>query len=265
MGALGSGIATAIVLWVEALAFLIFIAHAPAYRDIGWRSGTMAPHLPTILQLLRLGVPMATTVLLESSLFAAASFAVSSFGAVAEAAHQTALNIGALSFMVPLGLSGAITVRVGDAMGAGDLKRARLAGRLGLAVVICTQSISCAVMLLLPETIAAIYSNDTAVQAGTVSLLLLAAMFQLSDGVQVAANGALRGLHDTKYPPLITLVAYWCVGMPVGMFLAFEAGMQTRGIWLGLVAGLSAAALLLTWRFERRTLAALQHGDKVGA
>ena len=255
MGAGGSGLATAIVLWIEAIVFLIFLARAPAYRDIGWNIGAMGPDASEIAVLLRLGLPMAVSVVLETSMFSAASFAIAQFGAVAVSAHQIALNVGALAFMVPLGLAGAITVRVGDAAGAGDMARARRAAFLGLGLVVMTQSVSCLVMLVLPMTISALYSTDLAVQAGTVALLAFAAMFQLSDGIQVAANGALRGLHDTKIPALITLVAYWGIGMPLGLVLAFEAGLAAQGMWLGLVAGLTVAASLLTWRLARRVVA----------
>ncbi len=258
-GARGSGLATSIVLWIEAALFLLYVARAGAYRGIGWERGRMGPDAAEIASLLRLGIPMAASVVLETSLFSAAAFAIARFGAVAVASHQIALNVAALSFMVPLGLAGAITVRVGNAAGAGDLARARLAGWLGIMLVAMTQTFSCVVLLLLPMSIAMLYSSDPAVQAGTVSLLAFAAMFQLSDGIQVAANGALRGLHDTRVPAVITLVAYWGVGMPVGMMLAFWAGLEARGMWLGLVAGLTVAAVLLTWRFASRTLAAVQH------
>lgn len=258
-GARGSGLATSIVLWIEAGVFLIYVARTSAYRGIGWERGRMGPDAAEIASLLRLGIPMAASVVLETSLFSAAAFAIARFGAVAVAAHQIALNVAALAFMVPLGMSGAITVRVGDAAGAGDIARARLAGWLGIMLAAISQSFSCAVLLLLPMPIAMLYSSDPAVQAGTVSLLAFAAMFQLSDGIQVAANGALRGLHDTSIPAVITLVAYWGVGMPVGLALAFWFGLEARGMWLGLVAGLSVAAVLLTWRFSRRTLAAVQH------
>jgi MATE family multidrug resistance protein len=253
LGARGSGLATAIVVWVQAALFALFVARAPGYRGIGWGLGTLGPDAQVLRRLLVLGVPMAASVVLEVSLFSAASFAISRFGATAVAAHQIALNVAGLAFMVPLGLAGAITVRVGDAIGAGDIARARLAGLLGIGLSLVTQSVSCALMLSLPWMIASLYSADPAVQAGTVALLALAALFQLSDGVQVAANGALRGLHDTRVPAVITLLAYWGVGMPVGLALAFSAGMAARGMWIGLLAGLSAAAVLLTWRFCRRS------------
>lgn len=265
LGARGSGLATACVIWLQAGSFLLYVSRAPGYRGIGWGEGRRGPDPRAIGRLLSLGLPMAASVLMEVSLFSFAAFAIARFGAAAVAAHQIALNVAGLSFMVPLGLSGAITVRVGMARGRGSMAGARLAGTIGIGFSLVTQSVSCLVMALLPKTIAALYSPDPAVQAGTVSLLALAALFQLSDGVQVAANGALRGLQDTRVPAAITLFAYWGVGMPVGLGLAFWGGLAARGMWMGLVAGLSVAALLLTWRFRRRTLAAVQRPARMRA
>lgn len=259
MGALGSGLAASVVTTIGAIGFVAFVCLAPGYRGIGWGRGARGPELRMLWRLLALGVPMAASVVLEVSLFSTASVAIARFGAVAVAAHQIALNVAGLTFMVPLGLSGAITVRVGDAIGAGDPARARLAGGLGILLSLGTQAICAAAMLTLPWTVAGLYSDDAAVQAATVSLLALAGLFQLSDGVQVAANGALRGLKDTRVPVLITLLAYWGVGLPVGLLLAFGAGLAARGMWMGLLGGLSVAAVLLTWRFRARTLAAVQH------
>ena len=257
LGAYGSGLATALVIWLQAACFLLFVSRARAYRDIGWSLGRMGPERAALAGLLTLGLPMAASVVMEVSLFSGAAFAIARFGAIPVAAHQIALNVAGLAFMMPLGLAGAITVRVGLAMGRGSLQAARLAGMLGIGVALATQSVSCLVMVTLPSTIAAIYSNDVDVQAATVSLLALAALFQLSDGVQVAANGALRGMQDTRLPALITLFAYWVVGMPIGLLLAFPAGLAARGMWMGLFVGLSVAAVLLTWRFRARTVFAI--------
>lgn len=265
MGAAGSGMATALVIWIQAIVFALFVARARIYHGIGWNAGRRGPDAAAMGRLLRLGLPMAATVVMEVSMFSVAAFAISRFGAVQMAAHQIALNVAGLAFMVPLGLSGAITVRVGLALGAGDLARARLAGILGISLAGAMQCVSGVVMATLPHAIAAVYSPDAAVRAATVSLLALAALFQLSDAVQVAANGALRGMQDTRFPAVITLLAYWGVGMPLGLWLAFARHMAARGMWIGLLAGLSVAALLLTWRFLRRTLAAVRQNATLGA
>jgi MATE family multidrug resistance protein len=269
MGARGSGLATAVVTWIGAILFGLHVATSQGYRRIGWGDGPRGPSRVALLGLLGLGVPMALTVVLEVGLFSLAAIAIGHFGAVAVAAHQIALNVAGLSFMVPLGLSGAITVRVGNAVGRGDPAAARLAGVIGICFSLATQSLAAVVMLTLPWTIAALYSPDPAVQAGTVALLGLAGLFQLSDGVQVAANGALRGLKDTRVPVAITLLAYWGLGMPVGLALAFPGGWAARGMWVGLLVGLSVAAVLLTWRFRSQTgttdLAAVQHNATIAS
>jgi MATE family multidrug resistance protein len=153
--------------------------------------------------------------------------------------------------MVPLGIAMATTVRVGNAVGRGDPDAVRRAGYAGIAMTAFTQTVSSLSMALLPLAIARIYTGDPAVAAMAAQLLLLAAVFQFSDGVQVAAAGALRGLKDTTIPMAITVLSYWGIGMPVGWLLAFNAGYGARGIWIGLIAGLTSAALLLYLRFRR--------------
>jgi len=153
--------------------------------------------------------------------------------------------------MIPLGLAMAITVRVGNAAGRRDVAGVRYAGLSGIALVLVTQFVSSGVMLAFPESIARLYTSDAGVIAMASQLLVLAGFFQFSDGIQVASNGALRGLKDTRVPMGITLFAYWVVGMPVGWWLAFHRDMGARGMWMGLIAGLSMAAILLFARFWR--------------
>jgi MATE family multidrug resistance protein len=251
MGATGSGIALSLVQWIGALGFFLHVLTARAYRGIGpwWRR----PEPSTLWRLLRLGVPMAVSVVLEVGMFSAASMALGQLGPAVVSAHQVALNVGSLTFMVPLGLAGAITVRVGHAIGRRDLAGARLAGLVGIGVAFSTQSLCAAAMLLAPHTIASIYTDDPAMTAKVVTLLGLAGLFQVSDGIQVAAGGALRGMKDTRMPMLVTLLAYWAVGFPVGLALTFAAGLGAPGMWIGLLSGLSVAACLLTWRILHRS------------
>jgi multidrug resistance protein, MATE family len=171
------------------------------------------------------------------------------FGDATVAGHQIALSVSAVTFMVPLGLAMAITVRVGNAVGRGDPAGVRRAGLTGIGLTLVSQAISCGLMLGLPGPIASIYSSDPAVLAGAVLLLHYAAAFQFSDGIQVSSNGALRGLKDARMPMLITGFSYWCVGMPVGWYLAFAQDWRAPGMWVGLIAGLSCAAALLFSRF----------------
>jgi MATE family multidrug resistance protein len=184
-------------------------------------------------------------------LFVAVALGISRLGDTVMASHQVAINVASLFFMIPLGLAMAITVRVGNAVGRGDAAGVRYAGFCGIGLSLVTQLVSAATMLGLPHWIAGLYTHERQVIDLAAQLLLLAGVFQFSDGIQVASNGALRGLKDTRVPMAITLLAYWGVGMPVGWWLAFHRGLGARGMWMGLIAGLSVAAVLLFVRFWR--------------
>lgn len=253
MGALGCGIASAVVMWVSSLGYLAHVRFSARYRDIGWGRGGLAPDVGAILALVRIGVPMGVSVVMEAGLFSATALLIGTFGDVAIGSHQIALNVAALSFMVPLGLANAITVRVGNAVGRGDAVAVRRAGLVGISAALVTQSIPCALMLLVPHSIVAVYTSDAGLLAGAASLLALAALFQLSDGVQVASNGALRGLKDARVPMYLTTFSYWGVGMPLGWALAFPLGLGVEGMWIGLIGGLTCAAGLLLGRFHLRS------------
>ena len=251
LGAAGIGAATAIVLWLEAIAFALYVLWHPVYADLALTARLERPQWPAIRELLRIGVPMGVTVLMEAGLFIATTLTIGTLGASIVASHQVALNVASLFFMIPLGIAMATTVRVGNAAGRGDAAAVRLAGHAGVALTLGTQAISATLMLALPVMIASLYSSDAAVIALAAELLVLAALFQFPDGIQVVANGALRGLKDTRVPMVITSFAYWGVGMPVGWWLAFPRGMGAQGMWVGLIAGLGVAAVLLLLRFRR--------------
>ncbi|RYD14523.1 MAG: MATE family efflux transporter [Lysobacteraceae bacterium] len=251
LGATGIGAATAIVLWLEAIAFALYVLWHPVYADLALTARLEPPQWPAIRELLRIGVPMGVTVLMEAGLFIATTLTIGTLGASIVASHQVALNVASLFFMIPLGIAMATTVRVGNAAGRDDAAAVRLAGHAGVALTLGTQAISATLMLALPVTIASLYSSDAAVITLAAELLVLAALFQFPDGIQVVANGALRGLKDTRVPMFITTFAYWGVGMPVGWWLAFPRGMGAQGMWIGLIAGLGVAAVLLLLRFRR--------------
>jgi len=251
LGALGSGIATAIVLWIEALAFLFYVATRRHYRELALFGRFDPPNAVAITDLLRLGIPMGVSLFMEASLFVAVALAIGTLGTDVVASHQIAINVASVTFMVPLGIAMATTVRVGHAVGRRDREGVRDAGLIGFLLTLTTQLVSATLMLTVPQHIAALYTVDTVVITLAAQLLILAGLFQFSDGIQVAAAGALRGLKDTRVPMLITTFAYWGVGMPVGWWLAFPGGFGARGMWMGLIAGLSMAAVLLTMRFWR--------------
>lgn len=261
LGARGSGFATAIACWTELFGFALWLRLSGNYRGLGWHLGARGIDRAAIGRLLQIGLPMAASLLLETSLFSAAGLAIGRFGETAAAGHQVALSVAAFSFMVPLGFAIATTVRVGNASGRGDAAGVRRAGLTGLGLALAVQAVAGALMLTIPQAIAGIYTGKADVVAAAVPLLRIAGVFQLSDGVQVAAMGALRGLKDTRVPLLITAVAYWGIGMPLALWLAFAADLRAPGMWYGLIAGLTAAAGLLTARFlalSRRMATALQ-------
>ncbi len=160
-----------------------------------------------------------------------------------------AINFAALVFMVPLGLASAITVRVGNALGRGDAVAARYVGAVGLGIAGAFAAASASLMFFFPEAIVALYTDDPTVTPLAVSLLFYAAIFQLSDGVQISAAGCLRGYKDTRVPMIFNVVAYWLVGLTSGYYLAFNMNLGPAGMWIGMIFGLTVAALLLTGRF----------------
>jgi multidrug resistance protein, MATE family len=250
-GAAGLGAATAIVLWVQALGFGLWLHVGPRYRDLRLFAGFERPNPRLLGQLLRLGLPLGVSVLMEGTLFVASALIIGSMGAVAVAAHQIAINVASVLFMVPLGVAMATTVRVGFAAGGRDHEAVRRACAAGFAITVVTQLASAALLVLAPQPIARLYTDEAVVLAAVPPLLMLAALFQISDGLQVAAAGALRGLKDTRLPMLITAFAYWGVGMPLGALFAFRFDWAAPGMWVGLVLGLTVAAILLGWRLRQ--------------
>ena len=251
LGAVGCGYATAAVWWAQCLALLLYVSRHRRYRDLDLFARLEPPRRRAIADLLRVGLPIGAAVFFEISMFTAVALAIGSLGTAQVAGHQVALNFVAITFMVPLGIAMAVTVRVGHAVGRRDPGSVRFVAFVGGGMAMAAQVVSASVMLLFPRQVAAIYTDDPAVVAVARDLLFLAAIFQLSDGLQASAAGALRGLKDTRVPMLITVVAYWLVGIPLGWFLGFPLGLGARGLWMGLIAGLTFAAALLAARFVR--------------
>ncbi|MEL7058942.1 MAG: MATE family efflux transporter [Acidobacteriota bacterium] len=203
------------------------------------------------LPMLRLGVPAGFMVSLELWMFSASALAMGRFGTTALAAHEVALTLAAMAFMVPLGVAGAAATRVGNAIGRGDQTAARLSMRVSLGFGVAVMSISASAFALAPELLARAFTTERGVIGLAVLLLPIAALFQLADGLQVVAAGVLRGAGDTRVPAALAFVGYWMLGLPLGLGLAFGAEIGPRGLWLGMTGGLFAAALLLTWRVQR--------------
>jgi MATE family multidrug resistance protein len=251
MGAGGLGVASAIMMWAQALAFALYLWRARRFADLELFDHLDRPHGPTILGLLRTGLPIGVTVTMEGGLFIATALLIGRLGEVPAAAHQIAINVSALCFMVPMGLAEATTVRIGHALGRGDPLGVRRAAFAGYTIVLGTQALSALVLLTGNEFVVGFYTADAAVATLAASLMLYAAAFQFPDGVQVLSAGALRGLKDTRVPMALAALAYWGIGMPVGAGLGLGLGWGPKGMWIGLIAGLTVAAALLGTRFLR--------------
>jgi MATE family multidrug resistance protein len=206
-----------------------------------------------IRRLVRLGFPAASQVTLEVGVFAAATALAGRLDPVSSGSHQIALNIASLAFMVPLGLSSAAAVRVGYAYGAGDSQRAARAGWTALASGGLIMTAIGLGFFLWPVSLLRVFSTDPRIIDIGVGLLAIAAAFQLFDGTQAVATGALRGISETRMPMLVNVVGHWVLGLPVGYALCFRFGWGVRGLWIGLSIGLVVAALVLTVVWWKRT------------
>ncbi|WP_163560144.1 MATE family efflux transporter [Halomonas sp. NO4] len=257
LGALGCGLATALSFWVMGLTMAAYTRRSPAYGDVAlWHSPT-PPRLALIGELLYVGVPIGVAIFVEVTLFTLIALFIASLGEVTVAAHQVALNYTSILFMLPLSLSMALTVRVGNTLGQARPAHARLVAWNGVALCLLVAGLNSTLLWLTAEPVIALYTHDAAVQRLTLSLVILAMIFQVSDSMQVNLAGALRGYKDTRVVMGITLIAYWLVGLGGGHTLGEYglfgqiAPMGVHGYWVGLIAGLTAAALLLGERLRR--------------
>ncbi len=251
LGAAGLGYATSLVLWLQAIGFLAYLRLSPRFADLALFAHWRGPRWPVIRDLLKLGLPMGVSVFMEGSLFVATALLIARLGALDVAAHQIALNVASVCFMLPLGIAMATTVRVGNAVGAGDVAGVRWVGAAGYALAFLTQTLAAAVLIFAGPWITGFYTRDAAVASLAVLLMWYAAIFQYPDGIQALSAGALRGLKDTRVPMFITIGAYWGVGLPLGAWFGLHQHQRAPGLWIGLILGLSVAAGLLTWRFWR--------------
>ena len=250
MGAVGSGWATTGSRWFMMLALLGFgwPLLAPSLRPL--RRDALA-HRP-LERLLRVGAPVGGQQFLEFGVFGAAGILMGLLGAIPLASHQVALQLAALTFMVPLGVAQATSVLVGQAVGRADPPEARRATGAGLAVGVGFMAITAVLFLAMPGLLARAFSDDAPVVATAALLLPIAGVFQVFDGVQVVAAGALRGVGDTRVPMIMNLVGFWLVGLPISAALGLGLGVGPEGIWWGLAIGIGVVAVLLTHRIRRR-------------
>ena len=250
MGAVGSGWASTLARWVGAVALVA--AAWPTLRPLLLPVHPEALRLRPIVRMLRLGAPVGVQQMLEAAAFGVVALLMGTIGTVEVAAHQVAINLASLTFMVPLAVGAAAAVTVGHAIGAGDMPAARQAAAAALVVGTGFMCTSATAFLLVPGAFARLYTTDAAVLALAAALIPIAGVFQVADGLQAVAAGVLRGAADTRLPLVLNLVGFWLFGMPVSVYLAFRAGHGPRGLWWGLVVGLAAVAVLLLLRMRHR-------------
>lgn len=246
LGAAGAAWATVFSRVLLAACLLAYVWRQ--HGDVLWVPTRL--RLAPVLELVRLGLPAAGQLVLEVGVFSLVTTLAGRLGAHALAAHHIVLSIASLTFMVPLAISSSAAVRVGHAVGAGDGRRTALAGWTAILLAGGLMAICSVAFVLIPELLVRLFTADGAVVATGVGLLWIAALFQLFDGIQVAATGCLRGVGDTRTPLLGNLVAHWAIGLPLGAALCFQFGWGVHGLWVGLSVGLIvvAVALLLVWR-----------------
>lgn len=253
LGAVGTGYATAIVMFVMCIAIFVYTYRKKAYERFEIFKNLKLPDKKYILELLRVGIPIGISLCMEVTMFAVIALIMGSLGTYAVAGHQIAINFASITFMLAFGLSSAITVRVGQVMGRSGIREARYSGWIGIGLASAFMCLTALFMFLFPGFITSLYTDDVELQKIAISLIYMAAIFQLSDGLQVTGSGALRGLKDTKIPMFVNLIAYWIVGLPLGYYLGIIRGSGAQGLWIGLIAGLSVAAVLHNVRFHYLT------------
>jgi MATE family multidrug resistance protein len=257
LGLMGSALSSVITALAMLVAYVVVIIRDPVlrrYRIFGrwWR-----PEWTRLKQIMVIGTPIALTVLAEAGLFSGAALLMGRIGETELAAHTLALNLAALAFQIPFGTAQASTIRVGYHHGAGDPVAAGRAGWVAIGIGTGFMATTALAMLLVPTLLLQVYVDpalpaNAALVAFAVQYLVLAAIFQLADGVQAVAAGALRGLQDTRVPMWIAIFSYWVPGFGMAIGLGFYSPLEGTGVWIGLATGLFFAAALLLWRWSLR-------------
>ncbi|MEM1306564.1 MAG: MATE family efflux transporter [Pseudomonadota bacterium] len=257
LGLFGAGIATTIVNVLMTAAAAVVILRVPVLANPRPLDNLWRPDWQQFARLLVIGVPIALTFTFEHGLFLASTFMAGAIGTAALASHQIALQVAALAFMIPMGFGLAASVRVGECVGARDLRGAKRAGYVGLTLSIAISMTTTIAVVAFADGLPAAFlgtrasDNDATWTLASV-LLIYAAAFFIVDGIQTTLAGVLRGYADTAWPMVFSAVSFWAVGFTVSWYLAFDAELGARGIWIGLIAGLATYATLLFVRFSRK-------------
>ncbi|HHP7245177.1 MAG TPA: MATE family efflux transporter [Elainellaceae cyanobacterium] len=254
LGLAGTGWASTIVYWIMFLALAVYILRQRSLKGYRVFQDVFYFNASLFWEIVRIGWPIGVLAAFETGMFTITTFLAGQMGTTTLAAHQIALQTASVTFMVPLGISQAVTVRVGWLIGQKNPEGARLAGSVGIALGAIFMGIMAVLMWAFPNSIIAVYLDiqnpqNQPVMAIAAALLGVAAIFQIFDGIQVIAAGALRGLKDTRIPMVIGIISYWLVGFSSSFILGIVLGWGGVGLWFGLAFGLLVAATVLTWRF----------------
>jgi len=256
LGIFGGGLASSIVWTLLAVLLALVIVTDRQFRRFRLFGRFWRPDWPRYRKLWQLGLPIGLAMGFEGGVFSAAAYLMGLINAESVAAHAVALQIAALAFMVPWGLSQAATVRVGLFLGRGDAGGIARAGWTSWALGVGFMALMAILIWSIPRELITLFLDDTPANAQVIALgvsfLSIAAIFQVVDGAQVVGAGMLRGLHDTRVPMIFTFVGYWAIGIGIGAWLAFAKGWQGQGVWTGLAIGLAIVAVLMIWRWSRR-------------
>lgn len=250
MGLNGAGWATLISRVLMGLMMWYYVRKSKRYVPYSLSFFPKRLNFPMVSRMLKIGVPSGFQFIFEVGAFSSAAIMMGWIGVTALAAHQIALNLASISYMMATGLAASATIRVGNQLGKNDIRTLRDAGFTVFIMVAMFMSAAAFIFIVFREFLPSLYIDDPQVIQMSAVLLIIAGLFQVSDGIQVVGLGALRGMADVKIPTLVTLVAYWVIGLPLGYSLAFLLEMGEVGIWIGLLIGLTLTGALLLWRFH---------------
>ncbi|MBF9220981.1 MATE family efflux transporter [Hymenobacter ruricola] len=253
LGLMGSAWATLIARVLMAGLMAAYVLRAPRLRAYRAAVTSWLPDGPTLRRLFDLGAPIGVQMAFEVGAFAASAIMIGWLGAATLAAHQVAINLASMTYMAASGIAAAATIRVGNLRGSGQLADARQAGFAAYVLGFGFMGTMGLLFIATRHVAPLLYSHDPAVVSQAAGLLLIAALFQVSDGLQVVGLGSLRGLEDVKVPSVVALLAYWAVALPLGYFLGFGLHLGAPGVWAALLVGLSIVAGVLLLRFRRET------------
>jgi len=249
---LGAGISTFITRLFMSLAMFLFVVKARPFRIYKPLKILIQYRWQAMKEIMALGIPSAFQAFFELAAFSGVAIMIGWLGAKPLAAHQIALNMAAVTFMFALGISQASAIRVGGELGKGINGHPRKAGFAALLLGAGVMGANGLIFIIFRHTLVSWYIDDPVVQQLAAGLLIIAAIFQIFDGVQAVGVGILRGILDAKIPTIITFVAYWILSLPVGYVIGFKMGYGVNGVWIGFVSGLGSAAIMLTYRFYKK-------------